>query len=210
VVLSPAIPEWSRLIAEIDVRAANSQDGAAGPPAGSLDESSDWLRAADDATRSVLAAIDLLLESIAGPALLISRSGAILKTSASARGLPSQEPRKTSSTAPDVGLAWHLTAIHVGGEAIGYLAVPSAPRPVEPPLHDELEAVRARWRLTERQASVLELVARGYPNDLIAETLGIAKGTVEHHVSRVLDKAGAFSRASLILRMLEVGRRSAG
>ncbi len=155
----------------------------------------------DDARCSVLAAVDLLLSSLAGPALLVSVGGAILKANASARGIAPAEPNRA---------CWHLTAIQVGGEPIGYLAIPNAPPPAEAPLRDELEHARARWRLTARQASVLELVARGYPNDIIGETLGIAKGTVEHHVSRVLDKAGAFSRASLILRVVEVGRRSAG
>ncbi len=211
---------WSHVLPDIDMRAANSPDRTPAAPPSVPEQKAAGGGGPGDQARSLFAALDLLLESITGPALLLSCSGAILKMNSSARGLRPAELAVTSGgggkgfdrwpSSPAVAgrlAGWHLTAVHAGDEAIGYLATPKAPAPVESPLHDELEAASARWRLTKRQASVLELVARGYPNDIIAESLGIATGTVEHHVTRVLDKAGAFSRASLILRMLEVGRR---
>jgi DNA-binding NarL/FixJ family response regulator len=62
------------------------------------------------------------------------------------------------------------------------------------------------WGLTARQAQVLGLVARGYTNALVAETLEISARTVEFHVAAVFDKAGVSNRATLIIRMLELAR----
>ncbi len=42
--------------------------------------------------------------------------------------------------------------------------------------------------LTEREMEVLRLIAKGYPNDKIAEELVISIGTVKGHVSNILSK----------------------
>jgi len=42
--------------------------------------------------------------------------------------------------------------------------------------------------LTERELEVLKLIAKGYPNDRIAEQLVISVGTVKGHVSNILSK----------------------
>jgi NarL family two-component system response regulator LiaR len=42
--------------------------------------------------------------------------------------------------------------------------------------------------LTEREMEVLKLIARGYPNDKIADQLVISVGTVKGHVSNILSK----------------------
>jgi NarL family two-component system response regulator LiaR len=42
--------------------------------------------------------------------------------------------------------------------------------------------------LTEREMEVLKLIAKGYSNDKIAETLVISMGTVKGHVSNILSK----------------------
>jgi DNA-binding CsgD family transcriptional regulator len=49
--------------------------------------------------------------------------------------------------------------------------------------------------LTNRQLDVLRLLAQGLPNAAIASRLGLSQRTVDHHVSAVLGKIGAATRA---------------
>ena len=54
--------------------------------------------------------------------------------------------------------------------------------------------LQARFRLTEREASVALLLADRYSNTEIAATLGISPHTAHHHTERVLGKLGVTSR----------------
>jgi DNA-binding CsgD family transcriptional regulator len=49
--------------------------------------------------------------------------------------------------------------------------------------------------LTQREAEVLSLIAQGFTNRKIADRLVISPKTAEHHVSQILAKIGARSRA---------------
>jgi DNA-binding NarL/FixJ family response regulator len=51
--------------------------------------------------------------------------------------------------------------------------------------------------LTAREQEVAALLARGLSNAQIAETLVLAKGTVDTHVHHVLEKLGCSSRAQV-------------
>ena len=78
--------------------------------------------------------------------------------------------------------------------------------------HGELEArlavgnrerrqrAASAWKLTRREAQVLELLLRGQSNKAIASSLKCAESTVELHVTRVLRKSGASSRMELASR----------
>ena len=73
--------------------------------------------------------------------------------------------------------------------ARGVASIPRGPRP----------ATRADPSgLTPRQAEILALMSEGLSNSEIAERLYISRKTVEHHVSAVLSKLGAQSRARAI------------
>ena len=59
--------------------------------------------------------------------------------------------------------------------------------------------------LTEREREVLRLVVDGLPNKQIARTLGITERTVKFHVSSILEKLGADSRAQAVAIALQRG-----
>ena len=87
----------------------------------------------------------------------------------------------------------------VGGGERGSLCIY---RGETPGLEPRVIAAAAHWGLTARQSEVLALLARGHTNARIASELGCAEGTVEIHVSRILDRAQVESRAALIAALL--------
>ncbi len=56
--------------------------------------------------------------------------------------------------------------------------------------------------LTEREQAVMQLVAAGMPNKLVADQLGISVRTVEVHRARIFDKMGVKSVVELV-RLLQ-------
>lgn len=88
------------------------------------------------------------------------------------------------SRVPAAGAGWHLVVRRSNrGDP--------APR---------LAAAVTCWGLTRRQAEVLSHLAVGRPNKTISDLLGCSLGTVELHVTAVLQKAGAENRAELVAR----------
>ena len=63
-----------------------------------------------------------------------------------------------------------------------------------------LDVATTTWDLTRRQREVLQYLALGEANKEIAHALSCAENTVELHVTQILRKAGAPSRAKLIAR----------
>jgi DNA-binding NarL/FixJ family response regulator len=157
---------------------------------------------------SALAALDAALGAIGVPALVVGRKGEILCANAIASALPVQDLRVLECSLTEVVKGrpsdprWDLKPVR-GTQ--GYLAILRAP-PRETVVGNPPCAASARWRLTVRQAQVLELVVRGLTNADIAEALAIKVGTVEFHVSAIFDKAGADNRATLVAKTVEIGR----
>ncbi|OKL53883.1 DNA-binding response regulator [Bowdeniella nasicola] len=60
-------------------------------------------------------------------------------------------------------------------------------------------------QLTDRERDVLRLMAAGWANREIAESLHLAQGTVKNHVSAIMDKLGVRDRTKAVLRALELG-----
>jgi DNA-binding NarL/FixJ family response regulator len=59
--------------------------------------------------------------------------------------------------------------------------------------------------LTNRQLEILDLLAEGMRNAEIAERLSASPKTIDHHVSAVLAKLGARSRAEAVAMAFELG-----
>jgi DNA-binding CsgD family transcriptional regulator len=152
----------------------------------------------DRLATAVLAILDVALDALRVPALVVDRRGEVVSSNAAARALIgggrrivhwSPPPANTTGVS---GSSWEVSGLAGAGLPDWSFAIwrtAGAPS-------------RRRWNLTARQTEVLELVARGMTNTSIAETLGIRLGTVEFHISAIFDKAGVSSRAALIATLM--------
>jgi two-component system response regulator NreC len=100
------------------------------------------------------------------------------------------------------GLLSALRAVHRGrtvvdlgrgaGSTLGVLSEKGAAR-------------RRTGFLSRREREVLELVARGYTNQQVADRLSLSVKTVETHRARLVEKLGLRTRADLVRFALETG-----
>lgn len=72
-------------------------------------------------------------------------------------------------------------------------------------MHTEFSALDRPDPLTERETEILRLMAGGYSNKEIANSLGVAEGTVKNHVSNILSKLGVRDRTRAVLKAFELG-----
>ena len=89
-----------------------------------------------------------------------------------------------------------VRAVHAGLLALHPLAVAAAR------IHD---APAAGAPLTAREREIVELMADGASNRIIAARLGISRHTVKFHVAAILAKLGARSRAEAVAVALRRG-----
>lgn len=59
--------------------------------------------------------------------------------------------------------------------------------------------------LTSRELEVLRLLSRGWDNARIAEALYVGRGTVKHHISRILEKLGVDNRIQAAVEAVQRG-----
>jgi len=70
----------------------------------------------------------------------------------------------------------------------------------------EFESLESPDPLTKRELEVLRLMAGGYSNREIGNTLDASEGTVKNHISSILSKLGVRDRIRAVLKGLESGR----
>ena len=75
---------------------------------------------------------------------------------------------------------------------------PLAPRAASELLADRFER-RPAAELTPREREVLEMVAEGLPNKLIARRLAISEATVKAHLTRIFERLGVSDRTQAAL-----------
>jgi len=64
-----------------------------------------------------------------------------------------------------------------------------------------ISAFSQRYRLSRREAQIVELVLLGYRNRDIAGTLGTSPATIKKHLTHVFDKVGVDTRTQLVSRI---------
>ena len=147
--------------------------------------------------------IGAALEEVPAAAFVLGRTGAVLHANAAGRAQLERNRTQVESSlaaalrgqSPCVSLA-RLTP--EGGLHLAILRLPADPAPL-------VAVARLRWRLTPRQAQVLQLVARGMSNRAVAATLACAESTAELHVTALLEKSQCDSRAHLVARLWSGG-----
>ncbi len=64
---------------------------------------------------------------------------------------------------------------------------------------------RSDVALSPREREIARMVAKGYPNKVIARVLEISSWTVSTHLRRIFAKLGVSSRAAMVAHLLEEG-----
>ncbi len=59
--------------------------------------------------------------------------------------------------------------------------------------------------LTDRERTILRLIAGGYSNREISDLLDISDGTVKNHISNLLSKLGVRDRTRAVLKAIDIG-----
>lgn len=145
------------------------------------------------------AALDVALEAIGAPALVISARDSVVHANTAGREVLDHERERIAdllSRSSD-GVAESADVYDLGtrGQPGSRLVVLRS--------RGALAVSRRRaaidlWQLTPREAQVLELLITGDTNRDMAITLGCAEATIEIHVSRLLRKAGVDTRTALV------------
>ena len=71
-------------------------------------------------------------------------------------------------------------------------------------MHNEFVSLERPDPLTDRETEILRLMSGGFSNKEIANSLGVAEGTVKNHVSNILSKLGVRDRTRAVLKAFEL------
>jgi len=124
-------------------------------------------------------------------AVLADESQALEALGAGARGVVLRDVAALRLVAAVRAVAEGLIVLDAGAAESVLRPRPTVPAAVEP--------------LTPREQEVLQLLAQGLPNKLIAARLGISDHTVKFHVNAILGKLGAQSRTEALAQAARLG-----
>jgi DNA-binding CsgD family transcriptional regulator len=99
-------------------------------------------------------------------------------------------PEKTSFSLLLFYLAWNIVNL--------VYSVRHFFRPAESDAAFMRSAVTESYSVTDREYSIIELIAEGHGNKQIASQLNISEQTVKNHIYNIYKKTGVFSRVELI------------
>lgn len=95
-------------------------------------------------------------------------------------------------------LADAIRAAHAGRGTL-------APEATQALINSATRPGKPEYNLTDRECEVLALMAEGFTNPAIAETLFVSRSTVKFHVSSILAKLGVASRTEAVALAVQEG-----
>ncbi len=106
----------------------------------------------------------------------------------------------------DVSLQQLVGAIHTvaGGGSLVQPAVTQRLLSGLEHMQNEFVSLDRPDPLTDRETEILRLMAGGFSNKEIANSLGVAEGTIKNHVSSILSKLGVRDRTRAVLKAFEL------
>jgi DNA-binding CsgD family transcriptional regulator len=148
------------------------------------------------------AALGAVLEQLGAAAFVVRDPCAVVHANSVGRALLDRSRAETlealRASRLGVGDRYDVSRIDAPGIPGYWLAIA---RPTDA-TETRVDAAAGRWGLTRRQREVLLQIARGESNKSIAARLGCTEGTIEFHVTALLQKAGADGRSRLIAQLL--------
>jgi two-component system nitrate/nitrite response regulator NarL len=142
---------------------------------------------------------------VAAPVVMLTMSredaelGAALRAGAQGYLLKDMEPEELLPALEAVLRGESVVAREMVGTLAGIVRDDAGARPAAPRAGDPFA------ELTPRELEILEHVAEGSSNKMIARALEITDGTVKLHVKAILRKLGARSRVEAAVRAVEHG-----
>lgn len=175
-------------------------------------------------SKAVLAAratLETVVGALSCPAFVVDGTGQLLLANANGKKVLDRDGHSISTSLARIvagdlsNPSWELVPLSTRKHPPGFLVLLKAPgqdiTPAEsarsakhPKVDQAIVRASGLWKLTRRQKEVLELLACGLTNGLVAEMLNIGDRAVEYHVSAILDKAGADNRTMLIAKLLDL------
>lgn len=139
--------------------------------------------------------LDILLHGISGEeAIRLFRAHPLVKHVVAISGLDESEWKKRAlSSGASAFISKNNVSQFICDQVRELMDMPSDLLGTSP--NAQLE-----FRLTSRQLEVLELVAKGHPNKIVAERLGISEQTVKIHINQIFRELKVFNRTQATLK----------
>jgi DNA-binding CsgD family transcriptional regulator len=151
--------------------------------------------------RGIVGRVCLAFETLSVPVFHLSATGRVLYANPPGSVLASREDRglleELAKLTQTPSASFDVTQLGDDRD-VSYLAVARAAS--EHALDARSIAAASRWGFTKRQVEVLRRLVRGDSNKDIATKLECTVGTVELHITSILRRAGAVSRAQIVAK----------
>jgi len=139
--------------------------------------------------------LDILLHGLSGEdAITLFKSQSNVKHVVAISGLDEREwKRKALRSGASAFISKNNVSQFICDQVKELMDMPSQQADVE-------TEARLEFRLTLRQREVLELIAGGHPNKIIADRLSISEQTVKIHINQIFRELKVFNRTQAVLK----------